>query len=131
VDTKNPVLTDFLPENLRFEAGHVLPSSTVTADPDASGLVLRLGDPQGADRFVTRGGLLHYVVSAIVDSPAAPGRVDITGNLAKLRWTNTGGQVSFLRDRVDVPVAPAPPVHVDKAATHDVVVAGDVVDVTV
>ncbi|WP_110205040.1 isopeptide-forming domain-containing fimbrial protein [Nocardioides daejeonensis] len=137
-DTKNPVLKDFLPENLTYEAGSAqpaggnnLPAGQVTITMPSAGPVFTLGETKSGGRFVTQGGRFVYVLSAIVNTPAAPGEVDVPGNLAKLTWTDTKGKVSFLRDQEDFRVPSPPPIAIDKTASATSVVAGDQVDFSI
>ena len=120
-ETKNAVLKDFLPDNLDYETGSAvaLTGNTVATSFDAATLVFTLGSTAGSggNLFVQPGGVFLYRISAIVNgAPASTPAV--TGNLAKLKWTNTGGRVSFLRDREDFSIAPAPPVSITKAANR-------------
>lgn len=116
--TKNPVLADFLPDNLTYETGSVTPvgGHDTPFALDEGDLVFSIGDPSGADRFVAAGGRFRVSLSGIVNSPADPGGIDVPGNLAKLRWTNSTGKVSFLRDREQFRVPPPPPATVTKKA---------------
>lgn len=119
--TKNPVLTDFLPDGVAYEAG----SAVVTTGPgtvggvlDPSDLVWRIGDVTGANRFAPAGSFFEVTLAGLVTQPADGPAPDVTGNLAKLRWTNTSGQVSSLRDQVPFSIAPVPPVGIVKAASR-------------
>ena len=119
-DTKNPVLTDFLPDYLQLEPGSVqaMPGNTVSNVAfDQTTLTFTMGDTVGSNRFARKGTVFLYRLAGIVQR-SATSTPDVTGNLAKLRWTNTKNQVSFLRDREDFSIAPPPPVAVLKSATR-------------
>lgn len=142
MDTKNAVLKDFLPENLTYIAGsaraaseNTLPLAQVdiTYPASAAGPVFTLGEVKPAGRFVSKGEVFQYVISAIVNSSALPGKVDEPGNLAKLTWTNTEGDVSFLRDKEDFRVPSPPPLEITKTDNDadNNVVAGDTVEFTI
>ncbi|WP_435745934.1 LPXTG cell wall anchor domain-containing protein [Nocardioides sp. SYSU DS0663] len=132
-ETKNAILTDFLPDGLALETVEALPANDVAAVADGTGLRFELGTVDGDNRFVQPGGRFRYRLSATIKTSAVATAPDVTGNLAKLRWTNTDGTVSFLRDREDFTIAPPPPVVVDKTDddSDNVVRAGDVVTYTV
>ncbi|WP_127479634.1 LPXTG cell wall anchor domain-containing protein [Nocardioides pantholopis] len=119
-ETKNPVLTDFLPDHLTYEAGTAQPLTGNTVQDvvlDPSTLTFTLGRTTGSNRFVAPGSVFLYRLSGIVAKPSSSQTAaDVTGNLAKLRWTNTAGQVGFLRDREDLAVPAPPPVAVTKTA---------------
>ncbi|GGO79195.1 DUF11 domain-containing protein [Nocardioides deserti] len=117
-DTRNAVLTDFLPTGLAYDAGSLQPmaDNDVPAVVDEAKLTFTLGTERDGARFVDRGSVFHYRLSATVTDPAAGTTPDVTGNLAKLRWVSTEGQVGFLRDREDFAIAPAAAVRVEKSA---------------
>ncbi len=125
VDTKNPVLTDFLPDDLVYEASSAtaMPGNTVSNVAfDNTDLVFTMGDEVNGNKFARKGTVFLYRLSGIVVK-APPSAPDVTGNLAKLRWTSTDGAVRFLRDREDFSVAPPPPVSVVKSANRLVATA--------
>ena len=130
-DTRNAVLTDFLPSDLTFEPGsaQAMTGNDVTVDFDAPTTTFTLGDTRpggGSDLFVAPGSTLLYRLSGIVgEAPAV--EPEVTGNLAKLTWMNTAGEVSFLRDREDFSVAAAPPLSVLKSANRLVAVPPGVI----
>ncbi len=128
-ETKNAVLTDFLPDYLDAPSVAPVTGNQVTTVFDPTDLTFTLGDQVGSDRFVPRGQTFLYRISGIVNDSAF-GAPDVTGNLAKLQWTNTAGTVSFLRDREDFTIAAPPPVSVDKTENDadNVIRAGAVVD---
>ncbi|WP_426243307.1 hypothetical protein [Nocardioides sp. LHG3406-4] len=124
-ETKNPVLTDFLPDYVDYEAGSAtaIPGNNVVAQVDESSLTFNLGSPLGgATRFVPGGSVFQYRISGIVND-SATATPDVTGNLAKLTWVDTEGEVGFLRDREDFSIAAPPPVSVAKSATRTTSVA--------
>lgn len=119
-DTRNAVLADFLPSDLTYESASLQPltGNDVAVAVDESALTLTLGDLRpgaGDDLFVEPGSTLLYRISGIVGDPP-PVEPQVTGNLAKLTWQDTAGNVSFLRDREDFTVAPAPVLGVVKSA---------------
>ena len=116
-DTKNAVLTDFLPADLEYEAlsAQALTGNDVAVSVDEAALRFTLGTASGSDRFVPRGSTFLYRISAIV-TETPRGDPDVTGNLAKLTWTNTDGRVSFLRDQENFSIAAAPPLGLVKSA---------------
>jgi uncharacterized repeat protein (TIGR01451 family)/fimbrial isopeptide formation D2 family protein len=129
--TRNPVLVDFLPDYVTYEAGSAQPttSNTVTLGQvtrDGTKLTWQPGDVEAdGDRFVARGGTLEVRLSAIVArEPGAAPKPDITANLAKLTWQDTAGKVGFLRDQVDFGVGATPPVSVTKSHTGSGAVVG-------
>ncbi|HEX7740376.1 MAG TPA: isopeptide-forming domain-containing fimbrial protein, partial [Marmoricola sp.] len=143
--TRNPVVTDFLPDYVTYEAGSavaVSPADNVAAvldDSDATSgaggrVQWAVGTAQGGgDRFVAKGGVFEWRLSAIVTSePDAAPKPDITANLAKLTWVDTAGTVGFLRDQVDFSAGATPPIAIEKS--HDgssTVVGGSVVPYTI
>lgn len=140
-DTKDPVLTDFLPQDVALDpsfdgdgvapvAGNTVPAGQVDFDPSTG--TFTLGAAGGSGRFVEPGAVLRYAIAGTV-TDVAPGTTapDVPGNLAKLRWTNTEGTVGFLRDQEDLLVPTVPPVGIDKSAPVTSVRAGTVVPFTV
>jgi uncharacterized repeat protein (TIGR01451 family)/fimbrial isopeptide formation D2 family protein/LPXTG-motif cell wall-anchored protein len=117
VDTRNPQLTDFLPPNVSYETSTVIagsPASTVSVS--GSSVVFTLGS--GTPRVVAGGSVFTVVISGIVTKPVAlsSGKVTKTlkENLAKFRYTNSKNQSMSLRDAVDVPLGPPPPIGIAK-----------------
>lgn len=125
--TKNPVLTDFLPDYVQYETDSAKPVGSdshleVQADDpavDGNRLTWTIGTTQsGTDRFVPKNSHFEWQLSAIViKKPGAAPKPDITANLAKLSWTNTDGNVGFLRDQVDFSIGATPPLTVSKDHT--------------
>ncbi len=117
--TKNPVLRDLLPDNVEYVDAVVTAGSV---DHGQSGLpedmVWQLGTPHGSDRFVSQEGFFEVTIEGRVIGSAAGPTPDLTGNLAKLAWTDTDGSVGFARDQVDFSIAAPPPVSLTKAATR-------------
>jgi len=139
--TKNPQVTDFLPDYVSYESGSATATgannvATLGGDPSVDGnqLTWTVGDLHGSDRFVSKAGVFEWRVSAIVtQEPDAAPKPDITANLAKLTWTDTNGKVGFLRDQVDFSVGATPPVGIAKSHTGFAsgVVGGDQVPYTI
>jgi|GEM_PF-580003 len=72
-----------------------------------------VGDAQDGVSYVQPGQALQLDVLMRIDTvPLEQPR--ITGNLAKMRYTSGDGSIVALRDDVDVRVAPAPPLTLDK-----------------
>jgi uncharacterized repeat protein (TIGR01451 family)/fimbrial isopeptide formation D2 family protein len=123
--TRVPVVTDYLPDNLKYEAAsfklvagvNTVALGDTTADIEtalATGTAsLHPGTDVGAQRYVAKDQVLAFRLSAIVQLNPKP-TVDVQGNLAKLRWTDRTGRVSSLRDQADFQVPPVPPVTIDK-----------------
>lgn len=121
--TKNPVVTDVVPQGTSYEPGSMTvvtsPGSNVsfneaaatagTADP-----TWNLGDPSGSSLFVPKGQTFLVHFSVIVGAASTTGTVDIAGNLMKFRSASTPGQATSLRDQVDFGIAPPPPVSIVK-----------------
>jgi uncharacterized repeat protein (TIGR01451 family)/fimbrial isopeptide formation D2 family protein len=130
--TKDPSITDFLPAYVQYEAGSAAPTAnntvaTVGNAPTVDGgqLVWQVGTTSSGARFVAKGGVFEWTLSGtIIQEPAATPRPDITANLAKLTWTDSGNQVGFLRDQVDFSVGATPPVGIAKSHTGSSTVAG-------
>lgn len=123
--TRNAVLTDFLPPGTAYEDGSLGYPAANTVDPaqigfDAAGAAagalswsLGAGQPDGS-RMVAAGAVFVARFSVLVTAAAAGPAPDKPGNIAKLRSTDSVGTVSSLRDDVDFAVAAAPPVTVAK-----------------
>lgn len=149
--TRLPVITDYLPDNLTYEPNSFqlvsgVNTASYTVNPTTQNALnaafaangtasLRPGTDIGTKRYVAKGQVFAFKLSATVNGNDKTTN-DVQGNLAKLRWTNKGGQVSSLRDKADFKVPPVPPVSVDKRvakapytayANSQNVVQGDVV----
>lgn len=123
--TRLPVVTDYLPDNLTYEAGtfELVPGvNTAAFTPDQSAIdtafatgsaSFRPGTTQAGSRYVEKGQVFAFRFSAVVKTNTKA-VVDVQGNLAKLRWTDRAGRVSALRDLADFRVPPIPPVTIDK-----------------
>jgi large repetitive protein len=119
VDTRNAELTDFLPNNLTYESSMVLSGAGLVSGQSPASptnyvtLTLGTGDP----RVVPRGSVFDLVVSAIVTKPpvlSSPPKALDKQNLAKFRYTNTGGESESLRSSVSLPLGPPPPIGITK-----------------
>ena len=131
VETRNAVVTDFLPANLTYEDGSATVSGftpRVQFSADQGLLTWTLGDDVSGSRVVPAGSVFTVVFSAIVNAaPAQTG--DKTGNLAKLRATNTAGQARSHRDEVNF-LTEKTPVSIAKSASSAQVRQGDNVTYT-
>ncbi len=123
--TRNPVLTDFLPVGTEFEPGSYRPGPANTLDPalvsfdetaaETGALTWVLGarSPDGS-YDVPAGSVFQARFSVVVANPASGTQPDKLGNIAKLRSENSAGQGQSLRAEADVLIAPAPPVTILK-----------------
>lgn len=120
--TKNVQVADFLPPGMVYEIGsaQLTPNNTVDANIVQAVNPVRwvVGTPRAGGRFVAPGGVFEAVLSATIGAPAPGPAPDITANLFKMRYENTGGSVSSLRDQLDLSVAPPPPVGIAKTAAR-------------
>lgn len=118
-DTRNPVITDFLPANLAYDAGSAaatignigIPADQIAFTNNSGALTWRLGAANGGGTYsaVGIGAVFQVVFSATVTKTAAGAAAsDKAGNLAKFRATNTAGKARSLRDGVDFTVQAAP-----------------------
>lgn len=126
--TKDPVVTDFLPAGTSYLPGSavVTQNSTLTgaavgftppSDP-AGPVVWEVGDIEGGSRFAPRGAVFEVVFAAALDTAAAGSTPDIVGNLMKFRSVNSAGQAISLRDQLDLAIAPLPPVALVKGISQ-------------
>lgn len=117
VETRNPVVTDFLPHNLSFDDGswHVtsvgasVPADQIAFSNADGALTWQLGKSQAGDKFKTvpTGAVFQVVFSATVNEPSSA-TSDKSGNVAKFRAMNSAGKARSLRDEVDFWVDPTP-----------------------
>lgn len=140
VDTRNPVVTDFLPAGVAYESGSVVATTgndvdfVVDASAAAAGgggslaFTIGTGSPP---LFVNAGDTFQVRFSGVVVTDSGTSTPDITGNLMKFRSENTDGQAVSLRDQVDLRIAPAPPMSITKTASDTSPVAGQAVTYTV
>jgi uncharacterized repeat protein (TIGR01451 family)/fimbrial isopeptide formation D2 family protein/LPXTG-motif cell wall-anchored protein len=123
--TRNAVLTDFLPTNTSYEPGSASYPAANTVDPaqinfDAAGaasgtLSWQLGATTADGSTQVPVGKVFVVrFSALVTEAAAGPPPDKPGNIVKLRTTNSAGLAQSLRDGVDFSIAAAPPVGLTK-----------------
>lgn len=132
-DTRNALLTDFLPANIRYESSHeVSPGSLIASSfPGSPDRYVTWTLGSGSPLTVARGTVFRVVVSGIVDEPAplesttSPKALD-KDNLAKFRYTSTDGRSDSLRDSVTIPIGPPPPIGLTKGvqAVNSTVVDG-------
>lgn len=123
--TRNAVLTDFLPENARYEdlsisypAPNTVPAGQIGFSSAAGALSWTLGSLNvDGSRTVAAGSVFVAQFSAIVVGAAAGPAPDKPGNLAKLRTVNSSGLATSTRAGVDFQVAAAPPVTVVKGVS--------------
>ncbi|MGI8666864.1 MAG: hypothetical protein ACR2N4_12660, partial [Jatrophihabitans sp.] len=124
--TRNPVVTDFLPDNTSYEVGSVNypagPNQLTGAEInfDAAGaasgqLSWTLGDTTGDGSTQVPVGKVFLVQFSVLILGAATGPApDKPGNIAKLRTSNSAGVVRSLRDSVNFQIAAAPPIGLTK-----------------
>ncbi|MGM1017273.1 MAG: hypothetical protein ACQEW8_07025 [Actinomycetota bacterium] len=115
--TRDPILADFLPlgtELVEWAAG---PGNTTEIERLDNDLQWLAGaELDNGSRYVAPGATLVLdLLVRVTDVPDAGADVDITGNLAKLRYLSGTGQVMAARDQVDLTLAPVPPLSLDKA----------------
>ena len=115
IDTRNAVVTDFLPAGLTLGGYAVAAASTLDAGAvslDDSGatagrLTWELGlEGAGGDLYVPRGSLFVAHVWATVDAPSNGLELDKPQNLMKYRQQNVEGDLFFLRDQAQIEVDP-------------------------
>lgn len=122
--TRNAVLTDFLPLNTSFDAGSVSYPAANTVDPgsitldtsnSANGVISwKVGAPNGGSTNVPIGNTFVADFSAIVTKAAVGPAPDKPGNLIKLRTVNSSGVASSLRDLANFQIAAPPPLGLTK-----------------
>lgn len=105
LDTLNNVITDFLPAGVTYESFQYTLASTVNS---GSGIVFKgtAGNPVLSWNLgaVDVGTLFQVVVTTRITDVNAVQSGDITANLMKMTYTNTGGEVFQLRDLVETTV---------------------------
>lgn len=110
VQTKNPVVTDFLPPNSTYVNGSavVLPGNTVTQSLDTSNagsgvLTWTLGDLNADGNYYAGPGQVFLVDLAVTPTadPSVGNTFDLTGNLMKFTAVNTAGQSLSERDQAE------------------------------
>lgn len=115
IDTKNAVVTDFLPPDSQYIAASTVPGSANTLTPppgeptytDSAGpLTWTLGNTIGAGRFVDADKTFEVVFAVRLLESAGGVTPEITGNLMKMRTENTKGDAESYRDQADFTVAP-------------------------
>lgn len=109
VDTGEPVVRDFIPAGMTYEAG----SAQVTSRNTLTGVTVD-DSAAASDRVLswsladvdTSNQIFEWTFSTIVAPTAIPVDAEqtITGNLMKLAYRNTGGQTFSLRDRVEAQI---------------------------
>lgn len=116
VSTRNPILTDFLPPGTDLVEWAEGPGNTVDIEQAAVGVRWLLGTPNGdGSRYVPGNSVAVVDILARVTAvPDAGADVDVTGNLAKLRYMTGDGQVRAARDEVDLTLAPVVPLGLEK-----------------
>ncbi|MDQ1722663.1 MAG: large repetitive protein, partial [Pseudonocardiales bacterium] len=124
--TRNALLTDFLPVGTAYEDASVSYPAANTVDPAqisfdaalaATGVLswsLGAGQSDGSTA-VPAGAVFVARFSVLVSAAAAGPAPDKPGNVAKLRSTDSAGNASSLRAAIDFQVAAAPPVTIAKA----------------
>jgi len=131
--TRNPVLTDFLPDNTVYEdlsvsypPSNTVPAGQIAFNSTGGALTWTLGSANSDGSLeVAAGSVFVAQFSSLVLDAAAGPAPDKPGNLAKLRTENSTGQATSLRAGVDFQIAAAPPVAITKGvASVDGVPAG-------
>ncbi len=131
--TRNPVVTDFLPQGTTYEPNSVqiadgsvdpagantIPQTEVAFSQSGRALTWTLGaaDASG-NRFVPDGSVFSVRFSAIIAASATGTRALLTGNLAKMRAENTEGQSKSFRDTQQFDIALAPPITITKGVAQ-------------
>ncbi|MFS0911079.1 hypothetical protein AB3M89_04760 [Microbacterium sp. 179-I 3D2 NHS] len=115
--TRDAILTDFLPAGTELVEWGDGPSNDVliveSPDGDAQWLLGTLN--ANGSRYVAPGATLEMdLLVRVTEVPAADEAIDITGNLAKLRYTSGDGRVMAARDDVDLTLAPVTPLELAK-----------------
>ena len=134
--TRNAIITDFLPDGTRYEpnsfrlvgpitagspagpAGenNLIPSQVTFNEAEAAAgtqdPTWSLGRPFSGTAVNTlpQGAIFQARFSVIIDRAADATKVDIVGNLAKMRTENSKGQAQSFRDQEDFGIVPPPPV---------------------
>ena len=124
--TKNPVVTDFLPAGTTYvpSSAVVTDRSTLTGGNVALGFdsggnpVWNVGVPSGGSRFAPESAVFEVVLAVTIDSAAAGSTPDLVGNLMKFRSESSAGQAISLRDQLDLQIAPLPPVTLVKGISQ-------------
>ncbi|WP_433674920.1 hypothetical protein [Microbacterium gorillae] len=124
VDTRNARLTDFIPprttavEVVPAAANNVaVPGVTNTTWQQGDSLSWLLGTPSGGASYVKPGAHLELLVVAKITETNLTTKPDVLGNLAKLRYQNTDGEVFSARASADFSIAPVVPLSLDKNVT--------------
>lgn len=123
--TRNAVVTDFLPDNTSYEVGSVSYPGANTVDPaqinfDSSGaasgaLSWSVGAVTGdGSTQVPVGKVFAARFSVLILDAAAGPPPDKPGNIVKLRSTNSAGVARSLRDLVNFQIAATPPIGLAK-----------------
>lgn len=115
--TRDAVVADFLPPGTELVDWAAGPGNTVGIERPGSSLQWTLGVLNAADDsyYVQPGGnLVLDLLVRVADVPEAGADIDITGNLAKMRYTSGDGRVLAARDDVDLSLAPIVPLSLQK-----------------
>lgn len=116
--TRDAVVSDFLPPGTELVEWGEGPNNDVAIDQASAGeSQWRLGDPNAnGSRYVAPGATMELdILVRVTDVPDANQTVDLTGNLAKLRYTSGDGRVMAARDDVDLTLAPIAPLRLEKS----------------
>ncbi len=123
--TRNAVLTDFLPPNTSYEPGSVSYPAGNTVDPaqinfDTAGAAtgalswaIGASQPDGSTE-VPAGKVFVAQFSVLVNGAATGPAPDKPGNIVKLRTANSADDARSLRAEADFQVAAAPPIGLTK-----------------
>ena len=124
--TRNPVVTDFVPAGTSYVTGSavITDNSTLTGGDVAFSLdsagnpVWAVGVPSAGNRFAPKSAVFEAVLAVSIDEAAEGDTPDIVGNLMKFRSENSVGQAISLRDELDFEIAPLPPVSLVKGISR-------------
>ena len=115
VDTRNPLVTDFLPDGLTY-GGYAVASASTVPEPqvsvdvsktDAGRISWSLGEVGAlGDRYVGIGDVFVVHVWATVDAPSNGPILDKPENLMKFQQQNVEGDLYFLRSQAAIEVDP-------------------------
>ncbi|MEO6822656.1 MAG: isopeptide-forming domain-containing fimbrial protein, partial [Candidatus Nanopelagicales bacterium] len=131
-NTRNPIVTDFLPVGTAYEAGsakltanNTVPSADVSFNEAAASAPANpanpawtLGNTVGANRFVAKGAVFEAQLSAIVTGTSVSRTINITDNLMKFMAQNSAGDPISLRAFQPIAVTPTPDVSVLKGVRN-------------
>lgn len=118
VSTRDTVLGDFLPPGFQLVVREGVPQWAtnqpgLVTQPNPAITRWLLGETSGSARFVPGGTTISVdLLARVLSVPET--QPEVTGNLAKLRYTSAGGTIVAVRDDVDLSLAPPPPLSLEK-----------------